>query len=45
VLIPFYDRAYQHLLATKAGPEKWSELLKVLKADDIVSAGRSDPEI
>jgi len=43
-LTTFYDTAYQTLVDTEAGPDAWLAFVKVLKIDDIVSAGRFDPD-
>jgi hypothetical protein len=43
-LTTFYESAYERLVQSNADPEKWLVFLKVLKIEDIVSAGRFDPE-
>ena len=43
-LTTFYGEAYEQLVQAKASAERWLVFLKVLKIDDIVSAGRFDPE-
>lgn len=43
-LTTFYDTAYQRLIDARADPEEWLIFVKVLKIDDIVSAGRFDPD-
>lgn len=43
-LTTFYESAYEELVNSKADEEAWLLFLKVLKIDDIQSAGRFDPE-
>jgi hypothetical protein len=44
-LTTFYENAYERLVESGADEEDWIVFLKVLKIDDILSAGRFDPEV
>jgi hypothetical protein len=44
-LTTFYESAYEQLVESQADSEAWLVFLKVLKIDDIVSAGRFDPKV
>jgi hypothetical protein len=43
-LTTFYQSAYTNLLDSNADEEAWLVFSKILKIDDILSAGRFDPE-
>jgi hypothetical protein len=44
-LTTFYESAYEELTESDADPADWLVFLKVLKIDDILSAGRFDPDV
>jgi hypothetical protein len=44
-LTTFYETVYERLVESDADEEEWLVFLKVLKIDDILSAGRFDPEV
>jgi hypothetical protein len=44
-LTTFYESAYEQLIESGADEEDWIVFLKVLKIDDILSAGRFVPEV
>jgi hypothetical protein len=44
-LTTFYESVYEKLVESGADAEEWLVFLKVLKIDDILSAGRFDPEV